>query len=199
MSCLQITAFPKYDCKPYYSVGRLPTTLNARLDTTNLVELYEFDTYDLGKAWEPTTTTMSGGTVTSTSDSCPNVGGDVSDPNAQFISFIGAAMAAAKDSAEKVRAWVVSQLPCGGIGVNSSITLNSGAVSFAQAPINSVSIPTFVPRFSGGGGGGATATCSQTIFCIGKITDSGEATLYSINSSGTLSSGPTVKIRTVTG
>ena len=196
MSCLQITAFPKYDCKPYYSVGRLPTTLNARLDTTNLVKLYEFDVDDLGIVWEPTTTTMSGGTVTSTEDYCPNVGGDVSDPDAQFISFVDTAIASAKG-----RAWFVSQLPCEGSGIDSSITLDSGAVSFAQAPINSVSIPTFVPRFSGGGGGGATATCSQTIFCIGKITssDSSKATLYSINSSGTLSSGPTVKVTTVTG
>ena len=192
MSCLRIALFPKYSCKPHCGVGRLPSTLTARLDTTNLVDLYDFTVDDLSASWTPTAVTMSGGTVSLGANSCPNVGGDVSDPDAQFISFV----AVVKDVAGNTRPWFIAPLPCAEDGTDSSISLEHGAVSFAQAPVNSVSMPTFVPRFSGGGGG-ATATCRQTIFRIGKITTAGKATLYSINGSGSLSSGPTVNINTV--
>jgi hypothetical protein len=177
-------------------VSRLPISVNARCDTTDLITLYKFKTEDLGLAWDATTKLTDGTASDESTGACPLVGEDVSAPGAQFISFISASIKRAGG-----RKWIQSPLPCAeadpDIESGYSTTMSSGAVSFAQPPITSVSVPTFVPRASGGKKTEVIENISaSSSFFIGRLIDTDTVELYYTSSRGGLvASGITVKAR----
>ena len=196
MSCLRVTRFPQSSCTRDYSVSRLPISVNARCDTTDLITLYEFKTEDLGLAWDATMKLTDGTASNESTGTCPLVGEDISAPSAQFISFVSAAIERAGG-----RNWVQSPLPCAvpDFDVESaySTTMSSGAVSFAQPPITSISVPTFVPRAGGGKKTEVIENISaSSSFFIGRLINTDDVELYYTSPQGRLvASGIKVKAR----
>ena len=190
-SCKKIETFPEIRCVAKYSISRLPGTVPARCDTTDLTALYAFTTEDLGSEWTETIVRADGGDFIAAENECTGVAGDVSNDDSQFISFLESALEVAGD-----RNWVCDPMPC--TEGEPSVTLASGAVSFAQAPIRSISLPTFVPRAGGGGKGNSSVECTQTIFCIGVMTKEDTAELYTVNNAGKVTkSGIIVKVEPI--
>ena len=194
MSCKKIELFPEITCTPKCSIGRLPVMLTPRCDTTDLIGLYDFVSEDLMQDWDVSVFDKNGPISSEDSDKCWGVAGDVSAKDSQFVSFI-----AASHTRQGTRAWIKYPLPCsmdGNTSEGGSTTLKSGAVSFAQAPIRSISVPTFVPRAGGGGKTVVEEVSSGSGFFIGKYRGSDAVELYYTNPNGNLkSSGVVVKAR----
>jgi hypothetical protein len=172
---MSITAIPKMTCPPKLSIDRLSRKFYSRVDTVNLRGLFNYTDDDLNSPWPFTEVKVThnkptNGTHPRATTACVNktisdvygnsaetdwscIAGTELDSVGTFDDFtVLTFLNTAYINGGADRNWV-AELPCASDAGDDSDSLNPsllGPASVSGARVQSLSMPTFVPRAGGG-------------------------------------------------